>query len=138
MRKITILFMLSSLMVMATGACGNAAANQSTVATNPTSPRADPIQISMRSVEATINEVNLAVAIANSTDISMAWEDLSSDVLSSLRDLARDPTSVDVAGVGKRIANFEEQFGMGDTPAWTEFVGSFERFVGNLPAADSH
>ncbi len=93
------------------------------------------LQDSMDQLHAAMTEVELSLSTLGLEDLDeamLAWSDLSSDLESSLKDLERDPTSVDLDGLEARINSFQNQFGFEPNPAWDHLVESFDVFVDQL------
>lgn len=119
--------------------CGNAPVVVSSTVIEATTTT-DPLLEPMEEVQAAMTEVALSLTAIGLDDIEeamLAWSDLSTDLDSSLKDLKRDPNSVDVPGLEARIHSFQDQFSFEANSAWDHLVDSFDLFVEELGVASS-
>jgi hypothetical protein len=74
-------------------------------------PAPDPtLTTAARAVNESLDEIASAFEDAESEDLTMAWTDLDADLRSVVRDLVRDPASVDVVGMHARVEGFITRF----------------------------
>lgn len=137
MRRPSIFFVALLAFATSLSSCGRAVADDTSTIPLSTTITTEALGRAISGVESSINQMSLRVAIIDSADLSLAWADLNSDILSSLRDLERDASSVDIEGLRNRIDKFRDRFRIENEPAWDQFVNSVDAFADELGSVSS-
>lgn len=121
---------MASLLLMGIS-CGEATIGVDTTVVS-TTITTDSMSDAIADVTAAIEGVSVTMADIKTADATMAWDDLRSDLISATSDLARDPSTVDVEGFGRRMNNFMLTFDLGDEPSWNDLTSAFQTLVENI------
>lgn len=99
-----------------------------TYGTTAPPPTTAPVQLDTTEFDASVDSLNANLMSHElDTDLDMAWSDLRGDLRSVVRDLVRNPQSVDTEGMAARLESFWASFG--HDPILSSFEGQWTDLV---------